>query len=115
MNIILRADPEPVQIDTARTALVVVDVQNAFCSKGGLFDMLGQLEEEKMNLLTDAGMVGIQMGVESGSSAIQSLFDRKTMNNERMMRAVIRHFYVFSKRMHGRFIAPRRNPSLEYL
>ena len=197
------------------------------------------LTEEKMNLLTDAGMIGIQMGVESGSSTIQSLFNRKTMNNERMMRSmklinqfrnrvvpyydfivdtpyekdsdkvetlklisgipkpyrlgiyalvmlpgtklymkaiadglirdevkdvyqkhffirepgylnllillaqnirfpgrllrflvcapmvslmnnrlmrsVIRHFYVFSKRIHGRFIAPRRNPSLEYL
>jgi ureidoacrylate peracid hydrolase len=49
MDIILRADPEPVKIDATRTALVVVDVQNAFCSKGGLFDILGQLEEDKIN------------------------------------------------------------------
>jgi len=41
-----------------------------------------------MDLLAGAGMVGIQMGVESGSSAIQTLFNRKNMTNERMMRAM---------------------------
>ena len=46
------------------------------------------LTEEKMDLLAGAGMVGIQMGVESGSSAIQTLFNRKNMTNERMMRAM---------------------------
>src|ERR1035437_8174711 len=34
----LAARPEPVEIDLARTAVVVVDMQNAFMSPGGLFD-----------------------------------------------------------------------------
>jgi ureidoacrylate peracid hydrolase len=34
----LPARPEPVAIDLSRTALVVVDAQNAFMSPGGLFD-----------------------------------------------------------------------------
>lgn len=36
------AKPEPVQIDIARTAIVVVDMQNSFASKGGMFDIVGQ-------------------------------------------------------------------------
>jgi len=35
----LRARPEPVEIDLKRTAVVVVDMQNAFVSKGGMFDL----------------------------------------------------------------------------
>ncbi len=46
------------------------------------------LTEEKMGLLADAGMAGIQMGVESGSGAIQALFNRKQMTNERMLRSM---------------------------
>jgi len=33
--------PEPLDIDLARTAIVVVDVQNAFASRGGLLDLAG--------------------------------------------------------------------------
>ncbi len=35
------ATPTPVQIDPARTALVVIDMQNAFGSPGGMFDKVG--------------------------------------------------------------------------
>jgi ureidoacrylate peracid hydrolase len=35
------ARPEPLEIDLARTAVVVVDMQNAFVSKGGMFDAVG--------------------------------------------------------------------------
>lgn len=38
---ILQARPEPVTLDTARTALIVVDMQNAFASRGGMFDLAG--------------------------------------------------------------------------
>jgi ureidoacrylate peracid hydrolase len=34
----INAVPEPVEIDPSRTALVVIDMQNAFGSKGGMFD-----------------------------------------------------------------------------
>ena len=38
----VQAKPEPVKIDLTRTAVIVVDMQNAFASKGGMFDLVGQ-------------------------------------------------------------------------
>ena len=35
------AEPEPIEIDPARSAVIVVDMQNAFVSKGGLFEARG--------------------------------------------------------------------------
>jgi ureidoacrylate peracid hydrolase len=35
------ARPEPITIDTARTAVIVVDMQNDFGAKGGMFDRAG--------------------------------------------------------------------------
>lgn len=37
----LQAEPEPLEIDLKRLAVVVVDMQNAFVSKGGMFDLWG--------------------------------------------------------------------------
>ncbi|HTR36466.1 MAG TPA: isochorismatase family protein [Bryobacteraceae bacterium] len=37
----LQARPEPVEIDLAKSAVVVVDMQNAFASKGGMLDIAG--------------------------------------------------------------------------
>ena len=37
----IEATPEPITIDTARTAVIVVDMQNDFGSKGGMFDRAG--------------------------------------------------------------------------
>lgn len=37
----IQANPEPITIDTANTAVIVVDMQNDFCTKGGMFDQLG--------------------------------------------------------------------------
>ena len=37
----LKARPEPVAIEPDRTAVIVVDMQNAFVSKGGMFDLAG--------------------------------------------------------------------------
>jgi ureidoacrylate peracid hydrolase len=37
----IAAKPEPVEIDLARSAVIVVDMQNAFVSKGGMFDTVG--------------------------------------------------------------------------
>lgn len=37
----LEAKPEPIAIDTARTAVIVVDMQNDFGTKGGMFDRAG--------------------------------------------------------------------------
>ena len=38
----LQAEPEPLKMDLKRTAVMVIDMQNAFVSKGGMFDMGGQ-------------------------------------------------------------------------
>jgi ureidoacrylate peracid hydrolase len=37
----LNSKPEPVEIDPAKCAVVVVDMQNAFASKGGMLDIAG--------------------------------------------------------------------------
>lgn len=37
----IEARPQPTEIDPARTALVVIDMQNAFGSPGGMFDKAG--------------------------------------------------------------------------
>lgn len=38
---ILAAAPEPIQLDPAQTALIVVDMQNAYASQGGYLDLAG--------------------------------------------------------------------------
>ena len=40
--ITVKADPQPILVDLERTALLVVDMQNAFVHKGGYFDLVGQ-------------------------------------------------------------------------
>lgn len=40
-EIIIPAEPEPIHTDLLKTAVIVVDMQNAFVSKGGYFDLLG--------------------------------------------------------------------------
>ena len=37
----LQARPNPIDVDFRRTALIVVDMQNAFASRGGMFDLAG--------------------------------------------------------------------------
>jgi len=37
----VKADPQPIAVDLTRTALLVVDMQNAFANKGGYFDLVG--------------------------------------------------------------------------
>ena len=56
----LDAKPEPVTFDTSRTAMIVVDMQNDFGSKGGMFDRAG------------IDISGIQRAVPPTASAIVS-------------------------------------------
>ncbi len=37
----LQAEPEPLEIDLQRTAVVIVDMQNGYASKGGYYDLRG--------------------------------------------------------------------------
>lgn len=41
MIITISAKPQPIEIDIAKTAVIVVDMQNDFGSKGGMFDRAG--------------------------------------------------------------------------
>ncbi len=47
MDITVPARPEAIKLDLDRTALVVVDMQHAFCSKGGTLDAIGNLDEAR--------------------------------------------------------------------
>ena len=44
--------------------------------------------EEKMKMLVDAGLIYVQMGIQTGSAKVQELFNRKSMSNEKVMQAV---------------------------
>lgn len=46
------------------------------------------VSEEKMDLLVDAGLRCVQMGIQTGSKRIQRLFNRNQMTNERNLKAV---------------------------
>ncbi|MDQ1336020.1 MAG: anaerobic magnesium-protoporphyrin monomethyl ester cyclase [Thermodesulfobacteriota bacterium] len=45
------------------------------------------ISEEKLDLLADAGLFFVQMGIESGSRKTQKRFDRARMSNERILAA----------------------------
>jgi ureidoacrylate peracid hydrolase len=40
-TVLIKAEPDPITIDLLRTAVIVVDMQNAFVKKGGYFDLVG--------------------------------------------------------------------------
>lgn len=40
--VVVEAEPNPAEIDLKRTAIMVIDMQNAFVSKGGMFDLAGK-------------------------------------------------------------------------
>ena len=59
MELVIPAQPEPLKIDTARTALIVVDMQNAFCKKGGMMDYFSVLPEDRVKrvIRVDKGVI----------------------------------------------------------
>jgi ureidoacrylate peracid hydrolase len=56
----INAVPGPVEIDPSRTALIVIDMQNAFGSEGGIFDKAG------------IDITGIQHAVPPTAAAIEA-------------------------------------------
>jgi ureidoacrylate peracid hydrolase len=72
----LNARPDPVEVDFAKSALIVVDVQNAFASKKGMLDLAGldisdaprvvQAVKEVVDSARQAGLpiVYLQMGYQ---------------------------------------------------
>ena len=53
MELTVPAIPEPVKLDIERTAVIVVDMQNGFCKRAGMFDFLGILDEAKMKCIIE--------------------------------------------------------------
>jgi hypothetical protein len=68
----LDARPEPIVLNTARTALIVVDMQNDFGSKGGMFDRAG------------IDILGIQKVVGPTGTAIASARREQTVTMMRL-------------------------------
>ena len=66
---ILKARPQDVEIDLARTAFIVVDMQNAYAKKGGMLDLGIGIDESRTNpviaanqrLLSAARAAGVQV------------------------------------------------------
>ncbi len=64
----LAARPHPLTLDPARTAVIVVDMQNAFVERGGMFDLAGlditgarAVVDTIRRLLTDARALGLKV------------------------------------------------------
>ncbi len=70
MEVVLKAEPEAITLDTERTALVVVDMQNAFCKKGGLFDYIGSLNEDRTKRIIEADKTAISLFRRRGKRVI---------------------------------------------
>ncbi len=49
----LEAEPEPIEIDLKRTALMVIDMQHAFASKGCFFDLCGVIDISQTQSIID--------------------------------------------------------------
>ncbi len=66
--VMLNARPEEIDVDFTKTAVIVVDMQNAFVSPGGLFDLAGfdisgapPVIENNKRLLKSAREAGVQV------------------------------------------------------
>ena len=64
----IEAEPEPIEIDLLKTAIIVVDMQNAFVRKGGYFDLFGidvsateKIIEPCRNIVSKARVRGVKI------------------------------------------------------
>jgi len=75
----------------ARSSAAIEEFCREYKEKIGLpFSCLASpltVTREKMDALVDAGLVYVQMGIQTGSARIQELFNRTAMSNERVLQA----------------------------
>jgi ureidoacrylate peracid hydrolase len=64
----IKAEPNTIRIDLSRTAIIVVDMQNAFVRKGGYFDLIGvdvssieKILEPCRSIISEARVKGIKI------------------------------------------------------
>ena len=48
MRLNIQSVPQAIELESEHSALVVVDMQNGFCKKEGLFGSLGMLDKARM-------------------------------------------------------------------
>lgn len=64
------SEPDSIEIDVQRSAVIVVDMQHAFCSKEGMFDKIGWLDEEKVQKVINADKRVIEAARNAGMKLI---------------------------------------------
>lgn len=69
-SVILSAKPESIMLTPQETAVIVVDMQNAFCSKKGMFDVAGILEEEKVQRVVEANKIVLEAARNAGMKIV---------------------------------------------
>lgn len=56
-QVIVSAKPAPIQFNTGNSAVIVIDMENDFCSKGGMFDRAGMNLTEIQKIITPTANV----------------------------------------------------------
>jgi ureidoacrylate peracid hydrolase len=70
VEVVVPAKPEPIKLEIKRTALIVVDMQNAFCKKEGMFDVLGVFDEAKVKRVIEVNKELIDMSRRRGIKVV---------------------------------------------
>jgi len=65
----VEAEPEAIEIDLIKTAVIVVDMQNTFMSKGGYFDLIG-IDTSATEKIVEPCRKIIQLAREKGAKII---------------------------------------------
>ena len=65
-KVIIQAGPGPVELDIERTAIIVVDMQNGFCKRGGMLDILGKLDWEKAKIVIEVNRKVVEAARKAG-------------------------------------------------
>jgi ureidoacrylate peracid hydrolase len=70
MEVVVTAKPESIHLDIDRTALIVVDMQNAFCKKGGMLDVTHRLDEARVAPVVKVARRVIEISRSAGIKVI---------------------------------------------
>jgi len=81
----IKTRPKPIQIDLERTAVIVVDMQNCFLSKGGMFDLAG-LDISRAREIVPRCKDVIDAARKSGCKVIYLIEDLKPQEGDVVVR-----------------------------
>jgi ureidoacrylate peracid hydrolase len=109
----IEGSPEPIRIRISQTAVVVVDMQNDFCSNGGLFDCAGinisavqKAVEPTRKVLSAAREAGVKIVyLKMGFRAdLSDLGDTDSVSRKRHLRIGVGRPCIAPDGRHGRFL-----------